>query len=256
MAALVGVFAVWAAISLAELPPLANPLKAEELNGWQLALAAAGVVLYALAAVGYLALYRRRGTPRFVLAVTLAFALLAEAMVVIAWARNWHVSWWEWHLLMLAAFLVITRQTARSSEHEERFSALYLDRTLAGARDVSVVLADLSGFAWFFRTRRPDEVAMLNVYFEAVVPLLQAEGGEVHQIVGDKVMAIFNKQGDTPDHPGACGARRARPADRRGAGCHRSPGLAALPDRREQRRSACGFRGRRERPPQARRGPR
>ena len=35
---------------------------------------------------------------------------------------------------------------ARSEWHEERFSALYLDSTLAGARDVSILLADLSGF--------------------------------------------------------------------------------------------------------------
>ena len=42
---------------------------------------------------------------------------------------------------------------------------------------------------------------MLNTYFERIVPLLEANGGEVHQIVGDEVMAIFNKQGDTPDHP-------------------------------------------------------
>ena len=42
---------------------------------------------------------------------------------------------------------------------------------------------------------------MLNTYFETIVPLLEANGGEVHQIVGDEVMAIFNKQGDTPDHP-------------------------------------------------------
>ena len=53
-----------------------------------------------VAALGYLRLYRRRGA-RFVIAVTVAFALLAEAMIVIAWARNWHASWWEWHLLML-----------------------------------------------------------------------------------------------------------------------------------------------------------
>ena len=33
-----------------------------------------------------------------------AFVLLAEAMVAIVLARNWHLSWWEWHLLMLAAF--------------------------------------------------------------------------------------------------------------------------------------------------------
>lgn len=37
------------------------------------------------------------------------------------------------------------------------------------------------------------------------MPLLEAEGGEVHQIVGDEVMAIFNKQDDTPDHPARAG---------------------------------------------------
>jgi adenylate cyclase len=30
---------------------------------------------------------------------------------------------------------------------------------------------------------------------------MEGERGEVHQIVGDEVMVIFNKQGDTPDHP-------------------------------------------------------
>jgi adenylate cyclase len=33
------------------------------------------------------------------------------------------------------------------------------------------------------------------------VPLVERERGEVHQIVGDELMAIFNKQGDLPDHP-------------------------------------------------------
>jgi class 3 adenylate cyclase len=42
---------------------------------------------------------------------------------------------------------------------------------------------------------------MLNAYFGAIVPLMEHERGEVHQIVGDELMVIFNKQGDTPDHP-------------------------------------------------------
>jgi class 3 adenylate cyclase len=223
-ALLAGLFALigaWAAVSLAELPPLADALAEEELDGWQLALAAAGIALYAVAALGYLRLYRRRRA-RFVLAVALAFALLAEAMVVIAWARNWRVSWWEWHVLMLASFLVIA-QTARSEWHEERFSDLYLDRTLAGARDVSILLADLSGFTAFSERRDPGEVAeMLNAYFEAVVPLLEADGAEVHQIVGDEVMAVFNKEGDTPDHPqrAARAALRLQEAAARVAAAH------------------------------------
>jgi class 3 adenylate cyclase len=190
----------WAVVSLAELPPLDKTLEAEQLDGWQIALAAVGVALYAFAALGYLHLYFRRRA-RFLLAVSVAFALLAESMVVIAWARNWHASWWEWHLLMLAAFLVITG-AARTEWHEERFSALYLDETLAGARDVTVLLADLSGFTSFSERHTPKEVTtMLNAYFGELAPLVERERGEVHQIVGDELMAIFNKQGDTPDHP-------------------------------------------------------
>ena len=122
----------WAVVSLAELPPLDDPLAAEQLDGWQLVLAAIGVALYGIAAFGFLAA-APPAPERFVLAFALAFVLLAEAMVVIAWARNWQVSWWEWHILMLASFLLIAF-IARAEWHEERFSALYLDETLAGAR--------------------------------------------------------------------------------------------------------------------------
>ena len=108
----------------------------EELNGSQIVLGILGVLLYGVAALGYLRLYQRRRL-KFVLAVTFAFALLAEAMVVIAFAENWHISWWEWHTLMLAAFATISL-AARSQRHEERFSPLYLDETLAGVKEASV----------------------------------------------------------------------------------------------------------------------
>jgi class 3 adenylate cyclase len=119
---------------------------------------------------------------------------------VIAWARNWRVSWWEWHLLMVGAFLAIAA-SARSEWHEERFSPLYLDETLAGSRDVSIMFADLAGFTPFSeRTSARRVAAMLNGYFETLVPLLQKGGGTVHQIVGDAVMVIWNEHGDQPDH--------------------------------------------------------
>jgi adenylate cyclase len=189
----------WAAISLAELPPLDDPLADEQLDGWQLLLAALGVALFGIAAFGFLRLYRRR-QERFVLAMALAFVLLAEAMVVIAWAVNWQLSWWEWHILMLASFLLIAF-VARAEWHQERFSALYLDETLAGARDVSIVLADLAGYTAFSERHPADEVAaMLNAYFGPIIPLLERAGGEVHQIVGDELMVIFGKDGRLPDH--------------------------------------------------------
>ena len=120
LAGLCGLMGIWAVVSLAELPPLDGPLEAEELDGSQLVLAAGGLALYGFAAFGFIRLYRRRPA-RFVFAFTLAFAFLAEAMVVIAWAANWQLSWWEWHVLMLGAFLVIA-QAARSEWHEERFT--------------------------------------------------------------------------------------------------------------------------------------
>jgi class 3 adenylate cyclase len=198
-ALLVGVGALvagWAAVSLAELPPLDAPLGAEQLDGWQLLLAAVGVALFGLAAFGFLRLYRRR-QERFVLAMALAFVLLAEAMVVIAWAVNWQLSWWEWHLLMLASFLLIAF-VARAEWHQERFSPLYLDETLAASKDVSIVLADLAGFTSFSEAHGPDETAeMLNAYFGQLGPLLERVGGEVHQIVGDEIMVVFD---DDPGH--------------------------------------------------------
>jgi class 3 adenylate cyclase len=194
----------WAAISLAEVGPFRGALGTEELDGWQLSLAAVGVVFYAAAAVGYYRLYRLRRAA-FLLVVALAFALLAEGMLVIAWARSWRVSWWEWHLLMLVAFAAIAA-SARTEWHEERFSPLYLDETLADTREVSVLFADLQGFTAFAEKTSPARVAaMLNGYFRRLVPLLERDGGVVHQIIGDAVMVIFNQAGNQPDHAARAG---------------------------------------------------
>ena len=125
--------------------------------------------------------------------------------MVIAWARNWQVSWWEWHVLMLSSFLLIAF-IARAEWHEERFSALYLDETLAGAQEVSIVLADLAGFTSFSEQHDPDEVAgMLNEYFGRLGPLMERAGGEVHQIVGDEIMVVF---AETNARPTTRSARR------------------------------------------------
>ena len=203
---LVALMAIWAVVSLAELPPLDGPLEVEELDGWQLVLAAVGVGLYGLAALGFVRIYRRRRA-RFVFAFTLAFALLAEAMVVIAWARNWQLSWWEWHVLMFGAFLVIGH-AARTEWHEERFSALYLDETLAGARDVSIVLADLQGFTSYSERHEPAEVAaMLNAYFERDHP---AHGGGRRRGAPDRRRRADGRLRQA--------GRRARPPVARGAG--------------------------------------
>jgi class 3 adenylate cyclase len=200
LAALAAVVVLWAVFSLAELPPLDDPLAEEQLDGWQLLLAAVGIVLFGIASFGFLRIYRRR-KERFVLAFALAFVFLGEAMVVIAWAVNWHLSWWEWHVLMLGSFALIA-VLARAEWHEERFSALYLDETLAGAKDVSVLFADLAGFTSFSETHDPPAVAeMLNAYFGRLIPLLEGVGGDVHQITGDELMVVFDERTGGAQHP-------------------------------------------------------
>jgi adenylate cyclase len=181
--ALLGAMAGWAALS-----------------GVLLAVPAVALVLYGLAAVRYLAMALRSGSP-ILLGVTSAWVLLAEASVAVAFGRNWHASWWEWHLLMLIAFGAIA-VVARREDAEERFSDLYLDDTAAGTRDVSVLFADLAGFTSFAEGREPREVSeMLNAYFEvAIPPIVREHGGEIDRLIGDAIMATWGTRGDQPDH--------------------------------------------------------
>ena len=195
---LLGLMVLWAVWSLAGLPPLDRPPQsAEGFTSW---LAVPAVLLYAASAVRYVQLWRRRQS-LMLLAVPSAFILLAESMVAIAFARNWHLSWWEWHVLMLVAFGLVAL-SARASWREERFAELYLPQTSAGSREISVLFADLEGFTSFSETHQPDEVAsMLNEYFAAAVPaVVTPYGGEIDRIIGDALMVTFNKRGDQPDH--------------------------------------------------------
>ena len=189
----------WAAVSLAGIPPLHDPLPEESARGWLLAFALPGVALFAFAAWRYLVLYRRRGSPLLLNVVT-AYALLAEAMIAIAAARDWHASWWEWHVLMLVAFALVA-WSARREWHEERFADLYLDSTAGTVRRVSVLFADLEGFTAFSEREGPERVsALLEEYFTVAIPAVRAEGGEMDKLIGDALMAVFNKRGDQPDH--------------------------------------------------------
>lgn len=197
---MLSLLAAWAFVSLAQLPPLDAPRAPERASGPLLLLAVPAIAFYGLAATRYLLMARqRRGA--MLLGMAAAFVLLAEAMVAVAFARNWQASWWEWHGLMLAAFALVA-WSAHRQWHEERFSDLYLDDTRAGNRDMSVLFADLQGFTSWSERHRPDEVAaMLNAYFDVAVPAtVQRHGGEVDRIIGDAVMVTFNRRGNQPDH--------------------------------------------------------
>jgi class 3 adenylate cyclase len=291
LAGTLGAMVAWGVVSLAGLPPLDGPLPEAEGPGVLAGLAVVSVALYGWAAWRSLGLYRDRGGA-LPLAIAVALVLLAEAMIAIATSRNWHLSWWEWHLLLLAAYAVIAIGTrheyARSGSLTGAFGGLYLQSTLAridrwhgraiarvaaaqdggdGAADVverlrsegastdelrlithaadelrrlddafrpylptiiadraaaepqvarlggteqevSVLFADLSAFTTFSERHAPTAViGMLNDYWAAIVPVIDAAGGEIEQFAGDAVMAVFNAAGDQPDH-----ARRAADA--------------------------------------------
>ena len=126
---LVSILAAWAAVSVAEVPPLDRQLSEDATDRWLFGLAVPAVVLYGIAAWRYWHLYRRR--PSQVLAgVTAAWILLGEASIAVAFSRNWHASWWEWHLLMAAAFGIVAYTALRERHRGEAFASLYLDETL------------------------------------------------------------------------------------------------------------------------------
>jgi adenylate cyclase len=69
-------------------------------------------------------------------------------------------------------------------------------------RAVSVVFADLAGFTTFSESHAPTEViGMLNDYWAAAVPAIDAAGGAIEHFAGDGVLVLFNAISDQPDHP-------------------------------------------------------
>ncbi|MEU4193949.1 adenylate/guanylate cyclase domain-containing protein [Kribbella sp. NPDC026611] len=199
--------ALWAFASVLRLPPLHATSVPEVADGILTGLAIPAVLLYAVSAARYLRMWWARPS-LMLLSIISAFVLLGEAMVALVFARNWHLSWWEWHGLMLAAFALVVAGV-RIQWYEERFADLYQEDTVAGERELSVLFADLQGYTTFSELHDPAEVAaMLNTYFEVVVPpVVRRHGGDVDRIIGDALMVTFNKRGDQPDH-----ARRAAAA--------------------------------------------
>jgi class 3 adenylate cyclase len=193
--------AVWVSWTLLELPPLAG--SNTEGSGVLLrTFAALGAAIYAISAIRYVSVYRAKTTllPASVIACLI---LLAQAMTgsALLGERTWHASWWEWHGLIVTAYVVIL-YAARRQWRDERFQQLYLSTTRERTEDVSVLFADLAGFTTFAEQNVPADVAtMLSAYYSVATPLIARRfGGEVEKFMGDAIMATFNSRGDQPDH--------------------------------------------------------
>src|SRR5262249_27353704 len=67
--------------------------------------------------------------------------------------------------------------------------------------EVTVLFADIRGFTDFSeRHEAPEVVALLNAYFGAVVPLIEAEAGTIDKCIGHGLMALFNAPAACPGH--------------------------------------------------------
>ena len=90
--------------------------------------------VYFVSAIRYVVAFRRRMTllPASVIA---CFVLVAEALVgsALVGERTWHASWWEWHALIVTAYVIIL-YAARNQWRQERFRQLYLPATASARR--------------------------------------------------------------------------------------------------------------------------
>ncbi len=192
----------WAVFSVARIPPLDGPPPTVEGGGVLNVLSLGAIGLFVYAAIRLLQVFRYRGEP-ILLALAASLVLLAEALIAIVVSRNWHLSWWEWHLLLLAAFLTIALAARR--EYQQRgsltgaFGGLYLEATLArvdrwyasavasvaaatetGGQDTDAVLAELrregatdEELALLSQTAR--EVSRLDASFRPYLPAVVSD---------------------------------------------------------------------------------
>lgn len=193
---------LWGLWSLGNWAPI-DVITGEGPSGDTLELAAGIAALgYVIGALRLWWVHRER--PGFlVLSVVACFGLLAEALlgVAVAGERSFHPSWWVWHGLIVAAFVLVF-VAARREWRDERFRPLYLPETRERRQEVSVLVGDLEGYTGWAEYRDPAEVAaMLRAYYEMTAPLISRRfRGEVEKFAGDGVFATFNRRGDQPDH--------------------------------------------------------
>jgi adenylate cyclase len=153
--------------------------------------------------------------------LSLEWGLLLAVLHHLAWrvVTLLSFSWFHWRVEMVAmyrlGFLAYAVTFALRWRQLRRMMGLVKSEavTLALESDprrldpggekvqVTVLFADIRNFTEFSeRHPAPEVVALLNDYFTAIVPLVEAEGGTVDKFIGDGLMVLFNAWGPCPDH--------------------------------------------------------
>jgi class 3 adenylate cyclase len=112
-----------------------TPLPAFQLPASLALLIATG--LYMLTARRYFARYRREPTA-VLLGLITAFVLLALTTLNLGLGRTWHLTWWQWHVLMLGAFGLMAYsvylQYRKEGSRKVLFDSVYLEETIRKIR--------------------------------------------------------------------------------------------------------------------------
>jgi class 3 adenylate cyclase len=184
---LVALLVAWAIASMVGFPAFMSEAPPAEVAPPLRLAALVAVGLYAFAAWHYVRLYVGRRRP-LLLAVVVALVLLAEAMITVVLSRDWHLSWWEWHLLMAAAFAAVAVGTrveyGREGSLTGAFGGLYLSSTLERLdRWHADAIADLvSARGGREPTERVLELLRMDGASTEELALLQRASEEVHRV--------------------------------------------------------------------------
>ncbi|WP_433435293.1 adenylate/guanylate cyclase domain-containing protein [Nonomuraea sp. CA-141351] len=129
-AVLFGFIVAWGLVSLIPgLTPLSEPPPQSPVP-WLAWASIPGVLLYGAASVMMFLLHRRRPSAMLISLIT-AYALLAETMVAGMSQLNWHLSWWEWHLLLTLAFVFVAYSAYLQFRREGSSAGLFDSVTLS-----------------------------------------------------------------------------------------------------------------------------
>ena len=211
-----GAAAVWLAWTLPSSRRWTAPANEGGTRDGLAALAAVATIAYGVSAVRYLLVYRDR-LGLLPASIVACFALLSEAMigVAITGERAWHASWWEWHGLIVLAYVVVAF-AARREWRDERFRNLYLETTRERGQEVSVLFSDLAGFTVVRRAQHAGRGGdraqhLLRDGRPADLAPLRRRAGEVHGRRDDGHVQLARR----PARPRACGPRAPRSRSRR-----------------------------------------
>lgn len=135
--AVLGVAAAWLYLSVNDMAPLGVPVEASGLADLFLPFEIVGVTLFLVAAFRYYIVYRSRPSPVAIALVT-SMVLLAEVVAIVGVSRPWQLSWWTWHVIILASYAYVAYaawvQFRREGQPTSLFSSVALATTVEEMR--------------------------------------------------------------------------------------------------------------------------